>query len=60
MGIFLEILRRLREAAEEPVFRALRRLRASLRSSLAQTIAAQAILAIERHRHARGFLSTPA
>jgi hypothetical protein len=27
---------------------------------LAQTIAAQAILAIERHRQARGFFGTPA
>jgi hypothetical protein len=31
-----------------------------LRRGLAQAIAAQAILAIERHRQARGFFSTPA
>jgi hypothetical protein len=31
-----------------------------LRRCLAQTIAAQAILAIERHLQARGFLGTPA
>jgi hypothetical protein len=29
-------------------------------AALLQTIAAQAILAIERHRQARGFFSTPA
>jgi hypothetical protein len=31
-----------------------------LSRSFAQAIAAQAILTVERHRQARGFLSTPA